>query len=328
MRRRTLLQLPLLAGAALEQTLQAAEAQLQPELGLPGLLRFGVMGDSGSGDSGQLRIASRMRSWHAQQPWEFVAMMGDNVYENGEPEYFDSKFVDVYQDMLAQGVPFHATLGNHDVRHRDGRDMVQEEAFGFVGRRPEYEFLAGPTLTDGKRLARFVCLNTNDWIDAIEGQDRKTQARLVGSLRSRLRESDKSRWNIFYFHQPIHSFVASSFFGLLRGGHGGSEALQQVLEPEIRDYADLVIAGHDHFYQKIRAQHSVHHLISGAAGKIRKGCDISNPQVESGHEEYHFMDFSLSEDSLHYQAINDRGQRIHSGRIDKRGARRLVDITG
>jgi hypothetical protein len=328
MRRRTVLQLPLLAGTAINQALKAAERQLEPQFDLPGSLRFGVMGDSGSGKSGQLRVASRMRNWHSKQPWEFVAMMGDNIYENGEPKYFDSKFVDVYRDMLDEGVPFRATLGNHDVRYRDGRDMVQEEAFGFVGRKPEYEFFAGPKLMDGKRLARFICLNTNDWIDAIDGQDRKTQDRLVGSLRERLRDADKSHWNIFYFHQPIYSFVKLALLGIIPRGHGGSEALKQVLEPEIREYADLVMAGHDHFYQKIRPQHGVHHLISGAAGKLRKGADNSNPQVESGYQEFHFMDFSVGEDSLHYQAINDLGQRIHSGRIDKRGARRLVDIIG
>lgn len=325
-RRRTILQLPLIASAAFAQGLRAAEKQVTPQLGLPGKLRFGVMGDSGSGKAGQLRVAARMRQWHANQPWEFIAMMGDNIYENGEPKYFDSKFVDVYRDMLDQGVQFRATLGNHDVRHREGRDMVQEEAFGFVDRQPEYAFSAGPTLPNGKRLARFICLNTNDWVAAIEAQDRKRQDHLLGALREKLRDAEKSHWNIFYFHQPLYSFVKPGLLGIIPRGHGGSEALRHLLEPEIRGYADLVIAGHDHFYQKVKPQFGVHHLVSGAAGKVRKGCDVSHSQVESGIEEFHFMDFSVDVDSLHYQAINDRGQRIHAGQIEKRGAKRMVDV--
>ena len=325
MNRRTILQAPLLAGAVWETALLAAEAELTPLGDLPGELRFGVMGDSGAGTRMQRRLAQRMTAWHASHPWAFVAMLGDNIYENGEAAYFDSKFVNVYRDLLDQGVPFRAALGNHDVRSRGGREMVQEEAFGFVGRESEYEFMAGPVLPDGKRLARFICLDTPAWVEAIEGRDDKKLAALKASLKDRLNRCDQAVWNIFYFHHPIHAHTKGSFLFVPRG-HGSTVVLQEFLEPEIREYADLVLAGHDHFYQKIKPQHGVHHFVSGAAGKVRGGCDTTPEAVEFGAEAYHFMDFSVAKDVLYYQAIDEDGRRLHSGKILKRGAKRLVDI--
>ena len=48
--------------------------------------------------------------------------------------------------------------------------------------------------------------------------------------------------------------------------------------------------------------------------------------MEFGAEAYHFMDFSVAKDVLYYQAIDEDGRRLHSGKILKRGAKRLVDI--
>ena len=258
-----------------------------------------------------------MHEWHQKARWNHVLMLGDNIYENGETEHFDSKFVDVYRPMLDQNLPFHATLGNHDVRNRDGREMVSEKAFGFVDGQDEYELTAGPRTADGKQLARFLCLNSNRWLDAIDSGSKAAVDRRLDALRERLRESDRYRWNFVYLHHPFHSYVKKLFFGLGKG-HGSSEALQMVLEDELRETVDVVFAGHDHFYQELKPVKGVRHIVSGGAGKVRKGGDAKNPAVEFGSDEYHFMDLSLSEDRLAFQVINDDGERIRGGEIPKR----------
>ena len=68
--RRTILQMPLLAGAAAQvfrQSLEAAGRKLAPQPNR-GLLRFGVMGDGGSGADAQMRVAARMRAWRRSNP--------------------------------------------------------------------------------------------------------------------------------------------------------------------------------------------------------------------------------------------------------------------
>ena len=324
LQRRTFLKLPLLAAGTsgvLNKGLAAAGEQLKPKTDLPALLRFGVIGDSGSGRPAQLRVAEQMKSLHRvrqNDPWRFVLTMGDNVYENGESKYFESKFVDVYRELLDAGVPFRSTLGNHDIRHKDGKEQLQEEAFGYIGGQDEYEFSAGPDLRDGTHLARFICLNSTRWVEAIEKREQKAVAGLLDRLRERMADSDRYRWNIIYFHHPIYSFVKEGF--ILPRGHGSNPHLQRVLEPEIVDHVDLVLSGHEHFYQKIRPEKGVHHLISGAAGKRRKGVRTDHPNVESASLDYHFMDLSLTAESLHFQAIDDDGLLIHSGDIPSRRA--------
>ncbi len=320
MNRRTLLKLPLAGAAApalLERALAAAEAARRPTPDLPGVYRFCVIGDSGSGSSGQMRVANRMREWHKNTGWSHVLATGDNIYENGEPKHFESKYIDVYRPLFDAGVKFHCTLGNHDVRHRDGRDMVAEEAFGFVDRQEEYEFAAGPKTPDGKQLARFICLNSTRWVRAIESGSSAEVGRLADALRERLRRSDSYAWNMLYLHHPMHSQVKRHFFGLGKG-HGSNAALQRVLEPELRETIDVVFAGHDHFFQHAHPVNGVHHFVAGGAGKVRKGSNSTHENVIFGADAYHFLDLSLSETTLSFQAIDDDGEAIHSGAIEKK----------
>lgn len=318
MTRREMLGSTLLAGAASSSLAEALRATPAQSAGrLPGLLHFGVMGDGGSGDDAQFRIARRMVDVHRQEPWKFVLTLGDNVYENGEPEHFDSRFVDVYQPLLEDGVPVHCSLGNHDVRHKNGLDQVKEEAFGFIDGKDEYEFAAGPRTADGSTLARFICLNSTRWVDAVDSGDKKQLVQLRGELRERLAEVDRYRWNIVYLHHPIHSYIKKSF-GIPRG-HGSSPELQAALEPILVEHGvDLVLGGHEHFYQQIEPKRGVHHIISGGAGKLRSGVKTNHDDVAFAALEYHFMNMSLDENVLRFQAVDDGGGELHSGQIKKK----------
>src|SRR5215216_5291230 len=87
------------------------------ELRLPkkaGSVKFAVIGDSGTGDKSQLAIANERASWRTRYPYEFVVMMGDNLYGGESPKDFDKKFTIPYKPILDAGVKFYAALGNHD----------------------------------------------------------------------------------------------------------------------------------------------------------------------------------------------------------------------
>ena len=282
-------------------------------------LRFGVIGDSGAGDANQRAVARQMEIFHKQHRWQFVLMLGDNIYETGDPRDFDKKFKNVYQNLVADGVRFHAALGNHDRLHplgRKGLAQVEDDAFGFLGREDEYELAAGPTVA-AKRLARFLCLNSDAWLEDLDA--RRYPARRLARLRAWLRNSGQFQWNFVFFHNPIYSFVRSRNYGLFsdRLGHGPEEALRQILEPEMIGKVDVVLCGHEHFYQKIRPQSGIHHIISGGGSKIRKGVVKDHPQVESAAEALHFVDFQVSETQIQYQAVSDKGIRLHAGTIRK-----------
>lgn len=275
-------------------------------------LKFAVIGDSGTGGNHQKLIAGQMLAFHRNHSWKFILMLGDNVYEDGDPKHFDKKFKDIYRKLK---VPFHATLGNHDRRTARGRLQVEDDAFGYVGKQDEYEFHEGPQI-DGKRLARFICLNSGAWKEKEDLPGREK------SLDKRLSKSPDYHWNFVFFHHPIYSFTHSkSPLGLLIGrwGHGSNKKLREIWEQRFIDGGiDIVLSGHDHFYQKIRKQKGgIHYFVSGGGGKIRKGIRKKHPQVEFGKVTHHFLHFEVSEREVRFAAVDEDGNIFHQGCIRK-----------
>ncbi|MBI3664939.1 MAG: metallophosphoesterase [Acidobacteria bacterium] len=287
---------------------------LAPLLGQ--VLRFGAIGDSGTGEPPQMRVAERMRIVNEERHWGFVLMLGDNIYERGDPADFGPKFKDVYAALMRSGAIFHATLGNHDRKDRSkGMAQVGDPAFGYVGGQDEYEFAAGPVV-NGKTLARFICLNSDAW----KNESRRGQPPLdrLARLEAWLRQSDRFQWNLVFFHNPIQTFVVSKFWRWTgRWGHGPDKNLRGWLVPEFKGKVDVVLSGHNHFYQEIQPQDRIHYFVSGGGAKIRKGAKKHHPQVEFAAEVLHFMDFELSETQLKYAAVSERGEILHSGVVNK-----------
>ncbi len=77
-------------------------------------LRFAVVGDNGTGKEPQYAVARQMVKNHAATPFEFVLMMGDNLYGSQNRRDFVDKFEIPYGPLLRMGIPFYAALGNHD----------------------------------------------------------------------------------------------------------------------------------------------------------------------------------------------------------------------
>jgi predicted MPP superfamily phosphohydrolase len=76
----------------------------------------------------------------AKDPFDFVIMLGDNIYGGGNPRYFKSRFEDPYKDLLAAGVKFYAALGNHDAASAPAH--IKYEKFNMGGHR-YYSFVKG-----------------------------------------------------------------------------------------------------------------------------------------------------------------------------------------
>jgi hypothetical protein len=80
----------------------------------PGSVRLAAIGDMGTGDAGQLAVAAEMVRARASFPFEFVITPGDNIYTGSKPSDFEKAFAVPYRPLLEAGVPFYASLGNHD----------------------------------------------------------------------------------------------------------------------------------------------------------------------------------------------------------------------
>jgi hypothetical protein len=248
-------------------------------------LKFAVIGDSGTGGSSQYRVAERLIASRANFPYEFVLMMGDNLYGSEGPSAYDRKFERPYKPLLDGGVKFYASLGNHDEpnqRFYKGFNMNGQRYYSF---KP-------------KGNVRFFALDSNymdkaqlDWLD-------------------KELNASGSDWKVVYFHHPIYSSG---------GRHGSDEELRQQLEPLFLKYGvDAVFQGHEHFYERIKPQKGIYYFISGGAAKLREGniqkSELTAKAFDTG---YHFMLIEIAKDTLNFQAISDQGKVIDSGALPR-----------
>jgi len=260
-----------------------------PKLMLPvkaGSVRFAVIGDTGSGTEKQRNVGDMMVKYRALFPFEFVLMMGDNLYGGEAPQDFEKKFSEPYKALLDNKVKFYATLGNHDLPLQ-----VNYENFNMNGKE-YYRFKKGNVA--------FYSLNSNY-------MDKKQVKWLEDEL-----AKDTSEWKICFFHHPPYSSAKK---------HGSDDQLREVVEPIFIKYrVNVVLTGHDHVYERIKPQKGIYYFVSGAGGKLRSG-DVSetSPLIEKSYDrDMHFMLFEVAGDQMYFQAISRTGETIDSGLIARK----------
>jgi hypothetical protein len=273
--------------AAAQARPTAAPPPAATELTLPNArdsVKFAAIGDMGTGDTPQYDVGKQMAAWHAKFPYDFVIMLGDNLYGRQEPKDFVTKFELPYKALLDAGVKFYASLGNHDNQSNRFYKLWN------MGGERYYTYT--------KNNATFFVLDT-DYIDPKQLQWVEDQLR-----------TSSSDWKIFYFHHPLYS----------DGGRHGSEVdLRTVLEPLFLKYGvNVVYAGHDHIYERLTPQKGIYHFVSGSAGQLRKGDLKRSAMTAAGFDtDQSFMINEIVGDDLYFQAISRTGKTVDSGVIHR-----------
>jgi hypothetical protein len=116
----------------------------------------------------------------------------------------------------------------------------------------------------------------------------------------------KDRWKIAYFHHPLYS----------SGGRHGSEVdLRTQVEPLfIKHGVDIVFAGHEHFYERIKPQHGIYYFIQGGSAKLAKGDIQRTPLTAKGFDgDSSFMLAELGKDAVHFQVLSRLGKPVDTG---------------
>lgn len=246
-----------------------------------GGVRFGIIGDTGTGTQKQHQLANIFLQYHNAYPFDVVLMMGDNMYGGEGPQDYKKKFEDVYRPLLDKKVKFYATLGNHD-------EPAQRfyELFNMNGKE-YYRFTKGN--------AAFYSLNSN-YMDKKQLQWLETEL-----------AKDTSQWKICFFHHPPYSSG---------GKHGSDKQLREIVEPIFVRYGvNLVLTGHDHFYERIKPQKGIYYFVAGAGGKLRPG-DVRNnsPLTDKAYDrDMSFMVAEIVGDQFYFQAVSRTGETIDSG---------------
>jgi Calcineurin-like phosphoesterase len=266
-----------------------APAPAAPAVALPnkdGSLKFGVLGDFGTGSREQYQLGEQMAKLHERFEYELIVTVGDNLYGSERPQDFARKFELPYKALLDRGVKFYASLGNHD-----SRDQTKYKLFNMEGKL-YYSFK--------KDDVRFFALESS-----------YPEPKQIAWIEEELKSSGE-KWKIPYFHHPLYSSGER---------HGSDIKLRETLEPLFIKYGvSVVLTGHDHFYERVKPQNGIVYFVVGSGGKLREGniATRSGITAKGFDTDLAFMAAEIDGDVMTFNVISRTGQIVDSGTIQRR----------
>jgi predicted phosphodiesterase len=247
-----------------------------------GSARFAVIGDNGTGERPQYEVAAQMVKSRQSFPFDFVVMLGDNIYGSKGASAMKKKFEDPYQALLDGSVKFYASLGNHDdpnERFYKPFNMGGQRYYAFKNGNTQF-FALDSTYMDRQQL---------EWVDQ----------QLSGS---------RSAWKICFFHHPLYSHGRT---------HRSDLDLRRRIEPLFIKYGvNVVLSGHDHVYERLAPQQGINYFVMGCAGELRYHDLAPSTDTAKGFDtDRAFMLIEIAGDELWFQTISRTGATVDSGVI-------------
>ena len=245
-------------------------------------VRFVALGDLGQKGVDQLAVVEQMQ----RVPFEIVLMAGDLAYEDGRLEEYESYFFGVYAEV-ARKVPLMVASGNHDYNTDDAAAFRQVFALFENGGERWYSFDWGPM--------HVAVLDTE----------------LMGATQTDWLERDLSAatapWKIAMMHRPAYS----------SGAHGSDEHVQEQFVPIFeRHGVQLVLAGHDHHYERTHSLNGVIYIVTGAGGVGTRAVDRSDFTAFSERVS-HFVHVTVEDQALTMRAIDASGMDFDSLKLTR-----------
>lgn len=242
---------------------------------------FVAFGDFGGGPA-QGAVAAGMLQWVRDgHRVDALVTTGDNVYDFGEPKFFEAYLKAPYRALQTTGRPMWATLGNHDVAAGHGAAQLA--------------FLGLPALPYAKRLpgVRFLFLDANR-----PGDEAQTRW-----LTEQLADPVPPLFTVAVFHQPVFSC----------GLHGRTPEVIQHWYPALNSgQVSLVLTGHDHEYQRFLTAEGTTFIVTGGGGRelypLIPGCNA--PEMRVGAVKHHFTGMEVYSDRMNVTAVAVDGSVI------------------
>ncbi len=215
----------------------------------PGVIRFAVIGDYGSGDHVAKQVAQMIESWHP----DFITTVGDNNYPTGQAQTIDQNigrffhaYISPYRGSHGSGEKtnrFFPSIGHRDWDSPHGLQPYLDY-FQLPGNERYYEFAWGPV--------HFFMLDTDerepDGVTATSIQAGWLQRKLAGS---------KSPWKlVFAHHAPYVSGRVPDF--------------EHMRWPFKAWGANAVLSGFYHVYERLSVE-GVPYFVNGLGGAYISG---------------------------------------------------------
>lgn len=229
-------------------------------------VRFVAMGDTGTGENGQIKIGNAIAAKCAKDGCDFVQLLGDNLYPSGAASTTDPIWQERFEiPYAAVNLPFYVVLGNHDyggdgagTDFPKGKNEIDYTAVSTKWKLPaaHYKFAKGP--------AEFFALDTNMAMFGQAGAQK-------GDVLTWLADS-KAKWKIAFGHHPYKSNGdhgnAGKYDNIPIPGPWTGKGVKEYLEQTICGRADVYFSGHDHSQQWLNESCNGTELaVSGAGAK-------------------------------------------------------------
>lgn len=263
-----------------------------------------VLGDAGSGESGQAKVAVFLSKEQCSQ----VIYVGDVIYEKGlksaDDKQFMSKFYNPYKSMLENGIPFHMIMGNHDYDGKPSAWLTLAERYAGKIIFPYYYY------AEVRGDVCFLGVDTNIATSS-------AQATWISETMLKLKQMG-CELSFAYAHHP---YVSS-------GDYGQAEPDEkEFLEENILGKVDAYMTGHDHILSDEMTYLDTRLLVSGGGGQDLY--DISHPRPGAFAKSvpgYTTLTFSRITGKIvaRYdlvQILNGTRSIIHTGLIEGQGIR-------
>ena len=219
-------------------------------------VRLAVIGDFGGDAQGngktEGQVANLVKSWNP----DFVVTVGDNNYPDGQADTIDQNIGKYYSDFignyhgkykprnLARENRFFPALGNHDWDctgcEEAHKAFPHNDYFDLPGNKRYYDYKKGNVqifILDSD--TRF---SDSDGPDSVQGK----------WLKSALAKST-AKYKLVFFHNAAYSSNKD---------HGSEKRMKW---PFAKWGATAVLAGHDHFYERLEAS-GIPYFVSGNGG--------------------------------------------------------------
>ncbi len=246
-------------------------------------VRFLAFGDSGGGGADQFALLDQMYT----VPYDLMIHTGDIAYDNGTIAEFENNVFGVYAELF-RSIPFFPAPGNHEYN-----STANAAPFRSVFSLPNSAGNTWYSYDWGQ--VHFASLDTEaDYAEQIAWLDRDLAA-------------STKPWKIVYLHRPPYS----------SGEHGSDTGLRTKLAPVLEaHHVQLLLAGHDHDYERMIPQGGVAYVVTGGGGKGTRPVGVSDFTAYST-DTIHFVYAEVTSTELTLHAIDAAGKEFDSMVIAK-----------
>ena len=233
---------------------------------------------------------------------DFVLHVGDVIYPWGRQEHYTTGFFRPFGDLL-RTAPIFPVLGNHDCMTENGAPFLSNFVLPDDGQGERcFTFRDGPL--------RVIGLDLNDEVTGDHPS--------IAYLR-RIASTSTEPFLVVYSHYPVRSVYRD---------HPRAD-LERFYVPLCRELGvDLILAGHDHQYQRYEQPGETIEVVTGGGGKSLYEIYHRPEGLVVARSAYHACFVDIDGARLHLVARTPEGEVLDEFTIDKTALDRAGKLRG